>query len=161
MATTKKAKPKAPKAKPKAPAPSKKPPKGEPPPTKAEVKAWRALTSPIDFVVERLQAGAVEQVPPTTALEPGTWFAVVPTAPPPRRYQFIVQWQGKSRKFILCGLVDGAAARLPAAGCWLRALDAGRIHAVSTDRLFTRRQLAAVLGGGHEPTNPLLKPPNT
>lgn len=144
---------------------SKSPPKPtagqEPPPTKAEIAAWRAASSAIDLVVEVQTDGAPRRQESAAPVAIASWFAVHATTPPPRRYQFVLQWQRGSRKFIVCYQHDGVAARLPGAGGWLRALDTGRIHAVSSDLRLTRRQLAAVLGGGHEPPTGVAKPPNT
>jgi hypothetical protein len=164
MAAPKKKKPAPSAAKAKKPA-SKSPPKPtagkEPPPTKAEIAAWRAASSAIDLVVEVQTDGAPRRQESAAPVAIASWFAVHATTPPPRRYQFVLQWQRGSRKFIVCYQHDGVAARLPGAGGWLRALDTGRIHAVSSDLRLTRRQLAAVLGGGHEPPTGVAKPPNT
>lgn len=133
----------------------------EAPPTKAEIAAWRAASSALDLVVELQTDGAPRRHEAAVPVAIASWFAVHATTPPTRRYQFVLQWQRGTRKFIVCYQHDGVASRLPGAGGWLRALDTGRIHAVSSDLRLTRRQLAAVLGGGHEPPTGVAKPPNT
>jgi hypothetical protein len=136
-------------------------PKGAPPPTAAEIKAWRAASQRVDFRLEILTSDGIQTVSGNTAVPAGRWFAAVPLVPVARRYHFVLQWQGISKKFVLVHLVDGAgAARLPPAGGWSRALDAGKIHVIASDMLLTRRQIAAIIGG-HEGSTGVAKPPNT
>jgi hypothetical protein len=134
---------------------------GEPPPTPAEIKAWRAASQDVDVTLEILTNHGIQTAGATTAIPMGRWFAAVPIVPAVRRYQFVLQWQGTSRKFVLCHLVDGAGAqRLPPSNGWMRALDTGRVHVIASDLQLTRRQIAAMIGG-HEPPAGMVKPPNT
>lgn len=156
MATVKKKTTKTPAAKAK---PAK--PAAEAPPTAAQIKAWRAVSKKVDIKVEILTGDGIQTVAGTTTIPAGRWFAAVPLVAPVRRYQYVLQWQGGSKKFVLCHLVDGAGAqRLPPANGWSRALDAGKLHVISSDLQLSRKQLAAVIGG-HEPPAGAAKPPNT
>jgi hypothetical protein len=133
----------------------------EAPPTAAEIKAWRAASKKVDVRVEILTGTGIQTVAGNATIPAGRWFAAVPLAPPDRRYQYVLQWQGPSKKFVLVHLVDGAGAqRLPPANGWSRALDTGKLHVISSDLQLSRRQLAAILGG-HEPPTGTAKPPNT
>ncbi len=140
----------------------KKPPSTKPKAASAaEVKAWRAATQAVDVTLEILTSDGIQTVSGGTAVPAGRWFAAVPKTPSARRYHFVLQWQGKTKKFVLCHLVDGAGAtRLPPAGGWSRALDTGKIHVLASDLPLTRPQIATIIGG-HEPPTGVLKPPNT
>jgi hypothetical protein len=131
------------------------------PPTAAEIKAWRAAARKLDVRIEIRDRDGVTTASGGTSIPAGRWYAVVPVSPSPRPYQFVLQWQGTSKKFILSHLGEDAdAARLPLGRGWIRSLDAGRVHVIASDQPLTRRQLAAVIGG-HEPNPGTAKPPNT
>lgn len=129
--------------------------------TPAEVTAWRAATQAVAIRVEILTGDGIQTVSGATSVPAGSWFAAVPVMPSSRRYHFVMQWQGKSKKFVLCQLVDGAGAtRLPPAAGWCRALESGAIHVLASDLLLTRAQIATLIGG-HEGSAGTLKPPYT
>jgi hypothetical protein len=176
MATTKKIKPpakpsKAPPKPSKAPAkkptsgkptkaPAKKPPSA-PAPSAAELAALKAVSSPVGFQVQILQVAGVQTVGSQTPVPQGRWFAAVPTTPSPRRYHFLLQFEGSTHHFALYSVVDGAGApRLPPAPGYQRALFTGPVHVISSDRVLTRPEIAAIVGG-HEPPSGLAKPPAT
>jgi hypothetical protein len=108
-----------------------------------------------------LTGNGIQTVGGNTTIPAGRWFAAVPLVAPVRRYQYVLQWQGASKKFVLCHLVDGSGTlRMPPANGWSRALDAGKLHVIASDLLLSRKQIAAVIGG-HEPPIGPAKPPNT
>jgi hypothetical protein len=138
---------------------TKKPP-AEPVPQDAEVTAWKKATRKLKWRIEILTTAGIQTIAGNRSVDRGKWIAVVPTAPTPRRYTYVIQWQRETKDFILCHLVDGAGAtRLPGSG-WLRALDTGRLHVLASDIYLTRAQVAIVIGG-HEPNMGVAKPPNT
>ena len=139
------------------------PPKAATPSTidAGTINALKAVSNRVDFRALVLEDGGPRTVDKQTSIDQGLWFAAVPITPSPRRYQFLMQWEGESHNFVLYSIVDGAGAtRLPAGTGWQRALVEGPLHVLASDEPLTRAEIAGIIGG-HEPAPGFAKPPNT
>ena len=127
----------------------------------ATINALKAVSNRVDFRAIVLEDGGPRTVDKQTSIDQGLWFAAVPITPSPRRYQFLMQWEGETSKFVLYSIIDGGgAARLPAGTGWQRALVEGPLHVLASDEPLTRAEIAGIIGG-HEPPPGFAKPPNT
>jgi hypothetical protein len=129
-------------------------------PTAAEIRAWTAASRKVDVRIEVRIADGIQTINGDTPVPKGRWYAVIPITPPVRRYLFVLQWQVEE-DFILMHFVDGAGARrVPPGNGWMRALDTGKLHVISSDVALTRIQIAAIIGG-RAPIPGTVEPPNS
>ena len=98
------------------------------------------------------------------ALAPSTWFSVTVTAPPSKRYLYLVQHETETGLVVLLLMFDRSAAgddgrglRLPPNGAWLRAIVEGPVVVLASDLVLPRKSITAWLGGS-EPPSPAQPP---
>jgi hypothetical protein len=102
-----------------------------------------------------------------SAIGPPTWFFVTLTAPPSKRYLYLVQQEADTGLVVLVLLFDRCAAgehgkgpQLPPSGAWLRAVVEGTVYVLASDLVLSRTSITAWLGGSEPPTVPA-QPPYT
>jgi hypothetical protein len=93
------------------------------------------------------------------ALAPSTWFSVTVTAPPTKRYLYLVQHETETGLVVLLLMLDRSAGddarlRLPPSGAWLRAIVEGPVVVLASDLVLPRKSITAWLGGSEPPTTP-------
>jgi hypothetical protein len=95
------------------------------------------------------------------ALAPSTWFSVTVTAPPSKRYLYLVQHETETGLVVLLLMFDRSAASddgrglgLPPNGAWLRALVEGPVVVLASDLVLPRKSITAWLGGSEPPAPP-------
>lgn len=98
---------------------------------------------------------------------PPTFFAVMLTAPIARRYLYLLQKETGTDEIVVLGLFDressesgGEGLRFPPSPAWARAIVDGTVHVLGANRLVSRREIVAFIGGHQPPPKPT-KPPYT
>jgi len=98
------------------------------------------------------------------ALAPSSWFSVTVTAPPEKRYLYLLQHETDTGLVALLMMFDRSAAtddgrglRLPANGAWLRAVVDGPVIVIASDLVLPRKSITAWLGAS-EPAIPAMPP---
>jgi hypothetical protein len=95
------------------------------------------------------------------ALAASTWFSATVTAPPSKRYLYLVQHETETGLVVLLLMFDRSAAgddgrglRLPANGAWLRAIVEGPVVVLASDLVLPRKSITAWLGASEPPSPP-------
>ncbi|MBK8255926.1 MAG: hypothetical protein IPK82_25075 [Polyangiaceae bacterium] len=103
------------------------------------------------------------------AVAPPTLFAATLLSPPEKRYLHLVQKTTHSPIADELGLIvflavndcdESTTLRFPSAGTYLRAMVKGSVHVLASDKILTREQIIAHVGG-HEPGPTHSRPPYT
>jgi hypothetical protein len=95
------------------------------------------------------------------SLAASTWFSVTVTAPPSKRYLYLVQHETETRLVVLLLMFDRSAAgdnvrglQLPPNGAWLRAIVEGPVVVLASDLVLPRKSITAWLGASEPPSPP-------
>ena len=119
-----------------------------------------------EFQLTVLDDGAPRHHDPDCAVVPPTWFSVALTAPPRKRYLYLVQKETDTGLIEVILLFDrsatgdGTELRLPSSGGWLRAVVDGTVFVLASDLVLSRKAITAWIGGKEPPTTPP-QPPYT
>jgi hypothetical protein len=146
-------------------------PKDRTPVTRHYLSQSAALPPPYQLAIEAaafrmtvLEDGGQRDRDCDSAIVPSTWFSVALTAPPGKRYLYLVQQEAETGLIVLLLLFDRSAAgehtsglRLPPSGAWIRAVVEGAVHVLASDLVLSRKSITAWLGGS-DPANPALPP---
>lgn len=149
-------------------------PKDRAPASKHYLSHSAALPPPYQLAIEDaefrmtvLEDGEPHDRECDSTIVPPCWFSVALSAPPSKRYLYLVQQEANTGLIVLLLLFDRSAAgehstglRLPSSGAWMRAVVEGAVHLMASDLVLSHRSITAWLGGSEPPTTPA-QPPYT